>query len=59
MSIYIQDDKKKTIRHYMTTPKIEKAIETLIKQNENIGYSETYPGYVVSYKKEENECLKQ
>lgn len=50
MSIYIQDNKAKTVRHYLTTPKVERAIETLLKQNEELVYSETHKGYEVSIK---------
>lgn len=50
MSLYIQDDKKKTVRHYCTTPKVEKAIETILAQIEELVSSETYAGYKVEIK---------
>ena len=48
MGIYIQDTKKHTVRHYCTSPKIEKAIETLLRADEELVYSETHTGYVVT-----------
>lgn len=48
MGIYIQDNKTKTVRHYCTSPKIEKAIETLLRADEELAYSETHAGYVVT-----------
>lgn len=53
MGLYIQDNKKKTIRHYSTTPKLEKAIETLL-QNGDMVWSETGEGYEIEYKEVEN-----
>ena len=50
MSIYINDNKKKTVREYCTTPKIEKAIEALLRMNEELVYSETHEGYEVEIK---------
>ena len=50
MSIYINDNKKGTVRHYCTTPKIDKAIETLLREMEEIVYSETHSGYEVTIK---------
>lgn len=50
MSIYINDAKKGTVRHYCTTPKIDKAIETLLREMEEIVYSETHEGYEVTIK---------
>lgn len=47
MAIYIVDEKKHTVRHYFTKSKIEKAIETLLKTDEELLWSETYPGYKV------------
>ena len=52
MGLYIQDNKKHTVRHYCTTPKIEKAIETLLSQIEDMVYSETHVGYVIKIEKE-------
>ena len=52
MSIYIQDDKTKTVRHYDTSPKVERAIETLLKQDENLVWSETHKGYVVEIRED-------
>ena len=49
MSIYINDVKKQTVRHYCTTPKIDKAIETLLLQMEYVVSSETHEGYQVTY----------
>ena len=54
MGIYIQDNKKHTVRHYSTTPKIEKAIETLLLANEELVSSETHEGYEVDIKEIEN-----
>lgn len=48
MSIYIQDDKKKTVRHYSTSPKIEKAVETLLVAIDDMCGSETHPGYEIT-----------
>ena len=48
MSIYINDAKKQTVRHYCTTPKIEKAIEALLNEMEDIVSSETYEGIEVT-----------
>lgn len=48
MSVYIEDLKTKTVRQYCTTPKIEKAIETLLRAAD-ITESETTEGYRVSY----------
>ena len=47
MGLYIQDDKKDTVRHYCTTPKIEKAIETLLMEMEDMVSSETHKGYMI------------
>lgn len=47
MSLYIQDNKKKTVRYYCTTSKIEKAIETILAQIEWLSSSETHEGYKV------------
>ena len=57
MSIYINDVKKQTVRHYCTTPKIDKAIETLLLQMEEVIGSETHEGYQVTYEyiKEQND----
>lgn len=52
MGLYIQDNKKHTVRHYCTTPKIEKAIETLLSQIEDMVYSETHVGYVIKIEEE-------
>ena len=48
MGIYIQDNKTHTVRHYCTSPKIEKAIETLLRSDDELVYSETHVGYVVT-----------
>jgi 23S rRNA A2030 N6-methylase RlmJ len=48
MGIYIEDSKTHTVRHYCTSPKIEKAIETLLRSDDALVYSETHPGYVVT-----------
>ena len=47
MGIYINDTKKHTVRHYCTTPKIEKAIETLLLADDDLVGSETHEGYEV------------
>ena len=54
MSIYINDDKKKTVRHYCTTPKIERAIETLLRMDDELVYSETHEGYEVRIKESDD-----
>jgi hypothetical protein len=46
-TIYIQDDKKHTVREYYTNPKIVKAIETLLKSNDDLVWSETQEWYEV------------
>ena len=48
MGIYIEDNKTKTVRHYSTSPKIEKAIETLLRADDNLVYAQTHKGYVVT-----------
>lgn len=48
MGIYIEDSKTRTVRHYYTSSKIEKAIETLLKSDDKLVYSETHVGYVVT-----------
>ena len=48
MGIYIQDNKTKTVRHYCTSPKIEKAVETLLRSDDELVYSETHAGYTVT-----------
>lgn len=47
MSLFIQDKKKKTVRYYCTTPRVEKAIETILAQIEELSSSETHEGYKV------------
>ena len=47
MAVYIQDNTTKTVREYCTTPKIEKAIETLLRQMDDVVGSETHKGYEV------------
>lgn len=59
MSIYIQDTKKHTVRHYCTNPKIEKAIETLLRADEELVYSETHVGYEVTITEIESETKLQ
>ena len=54
MSIYIQDTKKHTVRHYCTSPKLEKAIETLLRADEELVYSETHVGYEVTITESED-----
>jgi len=56
MGIYIEDSKTRTVRHYCTSTKIEKAIETLLKADDELVYSETHAGYVVTltYKADSN-----
>ena len=48
MSIYINDDRTKTVRHYCTNRHTEKAIETLLEQIEDMVSSETHKGYKVT-----------
>ena len=48
MALYITDSKKLTVREYCTTPKIEKAVETLLYECEDIASSETHGGYTVA-----------
>lgn len=55
MGIYIQDNKKHTVRHYHTSPQIEKAIETLLRADEELVYSETHAGYAVTLTDESEE----
>lgn len=57
MGIYIQDNKKHTVRHYCTTPKIEKAIETLLLADEDMVSSETHEGYRVGIEEIEDDCV--
>lgn len=45
MSTYIYNEKKKIVKEFYTSPKIEKAVETLLLSNENLVYSETHEGY--------------
>lgn len=52
MGIYIEDTKTHTVRHYCTSPKIEKAIETLLRSDDELVYSETHTGYVVTLTEE-------
>ena len=60
MSIYINDTKTKTVRHYYrTTPKIEKAIETLLQELDDLGWSETHKGYQVEIKEIEPKSKKE
>ena len=59
MSIYIQDTKKHTVRHYCTSPKIEKAIETLLQADDELVYSETHVGYEVTITEIEGEIKLQ
>jgi hypothetical protein len=66
MSIYIQDNETNTVRQYCTSPEVEKAIETLLKTDSSLAYSETNEGYEAIYKeletyrvrdrKERNKC---
>ncbi len=46
-TIYIQDDKKHTVREYYANLQIVKAIETLLKSNDDMMWSETQEGYEV------------
>lgn len=48
MGIYVQDNKTHTVRHYCTSPKIEKAVETLLRSDDELVYSETHVGCVVT-----------
>ena len=48
MSLYIQDNKKHIVRHYYTTPKIDRAIEALLQADADLIYSETHEGYAVT-----------
>lgn len=62
MSLFIQDNKKKTVRHYCTTPQVEKAIETILAQIEDLSSSETHEGYKVDIRpieRSEAEWLKE
>ena len=43
--LYIQNNK--TVKEYYTSSKVEKAIETLLKRDENLMSSETFEGYKV------------
>ena len=44
--IYIESNN--TVREYHTSPKIEQAIETLLKADADMMYSETNEGYTVA-----------
>lgn len=55
MSIYIQDNKKHTVRHYCTGSKIERAIEILLRADEELAYGETHVGYEVAIVESEDE----
>ena len=56
MSLYIGDDKNKTVRHYCTSPILEEAIETMLAQIEDLSSSETHKGYKVEIKPIERRC---
>ena len=55
MEIYIQDSKTHTVRHYCTSPKIEKAVETLLRSDDELVYSETHVGCVVTLTDEDKD----
>lgn len=55
MSVYITDDKNKVIYHYCTTRKIEKAIQTLLEQVEDLVGSVSHKGYMITYTKVDEE----
>ena len=55
MGLYIQDNKKHTVRHYCTTPEIESAIETLLREMEDLVSSETHKGYEIKLVETETE----
>lgn len=55
MAIWINDNKKKTVRKYCTTPAIEKAIETLLSEMEEMISSETKKGYTIKIIKENDD----
>ena len=57
MSIYIQDNKKHTVRHYCTSPKIEKAIETLLMEFDDLAGSESKKGMVVRIVEENGDSV--
>ena len=44
--IYVESNN--TVREYHTSPKIEKAVETLLKANNDLIYAETDRGYKVA-----------
>ena len=46
MGLYI--DNGKTVKHYCTSRRVEKAIETLLNQDEELAGSETHEGYEVA-----------
>ena len=52
MGIYIEDLKKCVVRHYSTSEKVEKAIETLLRLDEQLVWSETHKGYMVYVNKD-------
>ena len=54
MSIYIYNNKKKTVSKYCTSSKIDKAIETLLFENPDIVGGKTREGYQVSIVKDED-----
>ena len=47
MSLYIVDKKKGTVKHYCTSAKVNKAIEHLLEEMDDMIGSETLPGYTV------------
>lgn len=53
MGLYI--DNGKTVKHYCTNNKIEKAIETLVEQMQEICYLEIYEGYEVVVRRKDDE----
>lgn len=55
MSLYIYDEKKKTVRHYCTTTKVNKAIETLLCEMEDMVGSESHEGYKIKVVKDDDE----
>lgn len=57
MSIHIQDDKKHTVRTYCPDKKIVKAIETLLREMEDVVCAESREGYRVVLVPEDNEYI--
>ena len=45
MAIYITDKKSKTVKHFFTSRKVEKAIEMLLLLDDDLAWTESSKGY--------------